>query len=162
MICPWNEQHRQKGDMKWMEWSGMKILNVRVCTANNYNIRRGLLTGFVMYQVRGSFSTCARRRIRLTGRKESNSSGRATISQLWRKLTNASHPSRWTNQKQIKLIKFSGGFSVSKVFRAILVLVLFFYREKGGSIMPCATTTTSNDEMRLFLPSYTFFVKHIL
>lgn len=43
---------------KRSEWNEVeaKILKKNVCiyTANNYNIRRGLLTGFVMYQVRGS------------------------------------------------------------------------------------------------------------
>jgi hypothetical protein len=43
------ERRTQIWRVYWMEWSGSE------CTANNYNIRRGLLTGFVIYQVRGSF-----------------------------------------------------------------------------------------------------------
>lgn len=55
MICPWNERR-----VVLKHSRRCRSENIANCvytdTRNNYKIRRGLLVGFVMYRVRGSFA----------------------------------------------------------------------------------------------------------
>lgn len=86
-----------------------KILkNVCTYTANNYNIQRGLLTGFVMlYQVRWSWPV----------KKKKSSRGGKTEADKTIVMKNCKSKHQSMNVKEIKLIKFSGGFSPRRYFR---------------------------------------------
>lgn len=88
-----NSFYREKNaDMKsarrqWMQWSGSEY------TANNYNIRRGLLTGFVIYQVRGSFSKEQTRRRKACGMKNGGIRDKTIVMKIKKGI------SRWTKKR---------------------------------------------------------------